>query len=145
MLLLFLFLLLLFRSRLALKRQRTLPVTRYIGFLYATLHAMHVVANDFSFLSCFPFSSLYPRFGMNLDMGLLSLITGGLSVFGLPWLVAATVRSLAHVKSLTNYEQLGGGKEAITGIVEQRQVRYMMLCLLSETEDPNDERCALFC
>lgn len=57
---------------------------------------------------------------MNLDMGLVAAITGGLSVFGLPWLVAATVRSLAHVKSLTNYEQLGGGEERITGIVEQR-------------------------
>lgn len=59
-------------------------------------------------------------FGMNLDMGLLALLTAGCSMFGLPWLVAATVRSLAHVKSLTNYEQLGGGKERIVGIEEQR-------------------------
>ena len=60
------------------------------------------------------------RFGMNLDMGLIAVLTAACSVFGLPWLVAATVRSLAHVKSLTNYEQLGGGEERITGIVEQR-------------------------
>lgn len=59
-------------------------------------------------------------FGMNLDMGLIAALTAACSVFGLPWLVAATVRSLAHVKSLTNYEQLGGGEERITGIVEQR-------------------------
>lgn len=60
------------------------------------------------------------RFGMNLDMGLIAVLTAACSMFGLPWLVAATVRSLAHVKSLTNYEQLGGGEERITGIVEQR-------------------------
>lgn len=59
---------------------------------------------------------------MNLDMGLIALLTAGCSIFGLPWLVAATVRSLAHVKSLTNYEQLGGGEERIIGIEEQRQV-----------------------
>lgn len=57
---------------------------------------------------------------MNLDMGLIAALTAACSVFGLPWLVAATVRSLAHVKSLTNYEQLGGGEERISGIVEQR-------------------------
>ena len=57
---------------------------------------------------------------MNLDMGLVALLTAGCSLFGLPWLVAATVRSLAHVKSLTNYEQLGGGEERVSGVVEQR-------------------------
>ncbi|CAN0225605.1 unnamed protein product [Hapterophycus canaliculatus] len=57
---------------------------------------------------------------MNLDMGVIAALTAGCSVFGLPWLVAATVRSLAHVKSLTKYEQLGWGKERIAGVAEQR-------------------------
>lgn len=57
---------------------------------------------------------------MNLDMGIVAALTAGCSVFGLPWLVAATVRSLAHVKSLTKYEQLGWGKERIAGVAEQR-------------------------
>lgn len=57
---------------------------------------------------------------MNLDMGIVAGLTAGCSVFGLPWLVAATVRSLAHVKSLTKYEQLGWGKERIAGVAEQR-------------------------
>lgn len=69
---------------------------------------------------------------MNLDMGLLAILTGGCSMFGLPWLVAATVRSLAHVKSLTNYEQLGGGKERITGIEEQRCVSCVDWMVISE-------------
>lgn len=60
------------------------------------------------------------RYGMNLDMGVIAALTAGCSVFGLPWLVAATVRSLAHVKSLTKYEQLGWGKERIAGVAEQR-------------------------
>ncbi|CAM9265250.1 unnamed protein product [Scytosiphon promiscuus] len=59
-------------------------------------------------------------YGMNLDMGVIAALTAGCSVFGLPWLVAATVRSLAHVKSLTKYEQLGWGKERIAGVAEQR-------------------------
>lgn len=65
---------------------------------------------------------------MNLDMGLIAALTAGCSVFGLPWLVAATVRSLAHVKSLTNYEQLGGGDERISGVVEQRYCNKRVLC-----------------
>eukprot|EP00903_Cladosiphon_okamuranus_P012263 g11501.t1 len=59
-------------------------------------------------------------YGMNLDMAIVAALTAGCSVFGLPWLVAATVRSLAHVKSLTKYDQLGWGKERIAGVAEQR-------------------------
>ncbi|CAM9300496.1 unnamed protein product [Ectocarpus fasciculatus] len=59
-------------------------------------------------------------YGMNLDMGIIAGLTAACSMFGLPWLVAATVRSLAHVKSLTKYEQLGWGRERVTGVAEQR-------------------------
>ncbi|CBJ30043.1 boron transporter 1 [Ectocarpus siliculosus] len=60
-------------------------------------------------------------YGMNLDMGIIAGLTAACSVFGLPWLVAATVRSLAHVKSLTKYDQLGWGRgERIAGVAEQR-------------------------
>ncbi len=41
-------------------------------------------------------------------------------MLGLPWLVAATVRSIAHVKSLANFGQNGGGKEVIVDLKEQR-------------------------
>lgn len=60
---------------------------------------------------------------MNLDMGIIAGLTAACSVFGLPWLVAATVRSLAHVKSLTKYDQLGWGRERIAGVAEQRYAR----------------------
>ncbi len=41
-------------------------------------------------------------------------------MLGLPWLVAATVRSMAHVRSLTIYGQKVGGEEEIIDIKEQR-------------------------
>ncbi|CAM9914464.1 unnamed protein product [Choristocarpus tenellus] len=57
---------------------------------------------------------------MHMDMGVIAILTALCSLTGLPWLVAATVRSLAHVKSLANYEQLGGGQERISSMTEQR-------------------------
>lgn len=38
--------------------------------------------------------------GYHLDLAVVGVITAGCSVFGLPWIVAATVHSLNHVKSL---------------------------------------------
>lgn len=38
--------------------------------------------------------------GYHLDMAVLSVLTACCSLFGLPWLVAATVRSINHLKSL---------------------------------------------
>jgi len=40
----------------------------------------------------------------HLDLGLVGLLMGVCSLFGLPWLVAATVRSLNHVRSLATLE-----------------------------------------
>jgi HCO3- transporter family len=59
-------------------------------------------------------------FGMHMDMAAIAVLTGVCSVLGLPWLVAATVRSLAHVKALARYEQLPGGGEAIAEVTENR-------------------------
>ncbi|MCH2131242.1 MAG: PTS sugar transporter subunit IIA [Pirellulaceae bacterium] len=56
------------------------------------------------------------------------LVVGGLiaacSMFGFPWLVAATVRSLAHVRALSDTEEVamssGASKERIIHITENR-------------------------
>jgi len=40
------------------------------------------------------------------DLLLIGLMVGGCSLFGLPWLVAATVRSLAHVRALATMEEV---------------------------------------
>jgi mannitol/fructose-specific phosphotransferase system IIA component (Ntr-type) len=40
------------------------------------------------------------------DLAIMGLLIGGSSLFGLPWLVAATVRSLNHVRSLATVEEV---------------------------------------
>ncbi|QDS97362.1 PTS sugar transporter subunit IIA [Adhaeretor mobilis] len=40
----------------------------------------------------------------HLDLAVVGLLVGICSLFGWPWLVAATVRSLAHVRSLATFE-----------------------------------------
>ena len=53
--------------------------------------------------------------GMHLDMLVISILTAVQSLLGIPWLVAATVRSLSHVGALAKYEG-----EKVVGTLEQR-------------------------
>ena len=55
--------------------------------------------------------------GMHLDMLVIALLTAAQSLVGLPWLVAATVRSLSHVGALSKYDSETGKVE---GTIEQR-------------------------
>ena len=57
--------------------------------------------------------------GYHLDLAVVGVLVGVCSIFGLPWMVAATVRSLNHVRSLNIIERKEG-REAITGTVETR-------------------------
>lgn len=59
--------------------------------------------------------------GYHLDMSLIAVMVGVCSLFGLPWMVAATVRSLNHVRSIAEAEidPITGG-ERITSVVETR-------------------------
>jgi mannitol/fructose-specific phosphotransferase system IIA component (Ntr-type) len=43
--------------------------------------------------------------GYHLDLTIVGLLTGFCSILGLPWLVAATVRSLNHVRALATVEE----------------------------------------
>lgn len=43
--------------------------------------------------------------GMHADMLIISLLTAFQSVLGIPWLVAATVRSISHVRALSQYDE----------------------------------------
>jgi hypothetical protein len=52
-----------------------------------------------------PNHNLHKGEAYHLDLGLVGLLIGGCSLFGLPWLVAATVRSLNHVHSLATIEE----------------------------------------
>jgi hypothetical protein len=54
--------------------------------------------------------------GMHADMLVISILTAFQSLIGIPWLVAATVRSLSHVGALSKYDSEG----KIEGSIEQR-------------------------
>jgi hypothetical protein len=54
--------------------------------------------------------------GMHADMLVISVLTAFASVIGLPWLVAATVRSISHVRALSTFSDDG----KLEGTTEQR-------------------------
>ena len=58
-----------------------------------------------------PDNKLKKGMGYHLDMAIVGLIVLVASMFALPWIVAATVHSLNHVKSLANFKvvDVGGG------------------------------------
>lgn len=58
--------------------------------------------------------------GYHLDLLLLGALVGMCSLFGLPWLVAATVRSLNHLRSLSSFEVDSLGHPQITSVRENR-------------------------
>lgn len=64
--------------------------------------------------------------GMHADMLVISLLTAGTSLIGLPWLVAATVRSISHVRSLSKYDEKG----EIKGTIEQRLTGFSIHALI---------------
>lgn len=60
----------------------------------------------------------------HLDLAVVGVLIGICSMFGLPWLVAATVRSLAHVRGLAETEEVvtpgGDTRERIIHVQENR-------------------------
>ncbi|MFT5357304.1 MAG: hypothetical protein ACI9KE_004538 [Polyangiales bacterium] len=66
-----------------------------------------------------PENKLKKGAGYHLDLLIVGVLVGVCSLFGLPWMVAATVRSLNHVRSLATTER-HGGKEVITSVRENR-------------------------
>jgi len=85
-----------------------------------------------------PTSGLRKPGGYHLDMMVLgSIIYPVVSIFGLPFPCAATVRSLTHLISLTTYEEKaipGGGTQKVAAkVIEQRWTHFAihLLILLS--------------
>lgn len=66
-----------------------------------------------------PRNKLRKGAGYHLDLAVVGLLVGFCGLFGLPWMVAATVRSLNHVRSLQQVE-VREGREIVTGTVETR-------------------------
>jgi len=64
--------------------------------------------------------------GMHADMLIISILTALTSVVGLPWLVAATVRSISHVRALSTFDKEGN----IKGTIEQRVTGFCIHSLI---------------
>jgi HCO3- transporter family len=64
--------------------------------------------------------------GMHADLLVVSILTVLQSLFGIPWLVAATVRSLSHVGALSKYDDKG----KIVGTIEQRLTGVVIHALI---------------
>lgn len=68
-----------------------------------------------------PQNKLRKGSGFHLDLFVVGLIVGVTSVFGLPWIVAATVHSLNHVRALADVRPGNeAGKEVILQVRENR-------------------------
>lgn len=66
----------------------------------------------------------------HLDLGIVGILIGACSLFGLPWLRAATVRSLNHVRSLaTSEEAVRGDGERHDRIIHVRENRISALAI----------------
>ncbi len=73
----------------------------------------------------------------HLDLAIVGLLTGICSVLGLPWLVAATVRSLNHVRSLATMEEVvkpdGYKHERVLQVRENRVTGLVTALLIGGT------------
>ena len=73
-----------------------------------------------------PSNKLKKGVGNDLDMLATSVMTAFCSLFGFPWMIAATVRSLAHVRANTLYDDDG----KVSGVIEQRVTAFGVHALI---------------
>ncbi|MBL4886178.1 MAG: PTS sugar transporter subunit IIA, partial [Planctomycetaceae bacterium] len=70
----------------------------------------------------------------HLDLTVIAVLVGFCSLFGLPWLVAATVRSLAHVRGLATVDDVllpsGDTKERVIHVEENRLTAFAIHALI---------------
>lgn len=76
-----------------------------------------------------PSNRLTKGSGFHLDLFVVGAITIGSSLFGLPWIVAATVHSLNHVKSLATMRTVSSGGEPREVIASVRETRVSALAI----------------
>lgn len=69
--------------------------------------------------------------GYHLDLLIVGLLVGLCSLLGLPWMVAATVRSLNHVRSLGNVEADEQGREHYVSVTETRMTGLLVHLLIA--------------
>ena len=64
--------------------------------------------------------------GFHVDQFIMGLLTFVCALFGLPWMCAATVRTMAHVSALSSYSKTHapGEKPHLIGVKEQRITNF---------------------
>ena len=65
--------------------------------------------------------------GYHLDLMIVGALTVGFSLFGLPWIVAATVHSVNHLKGLSGIREMAG---AVKRYVVENRVSALLIHLL---------------
>lgn len=70
----------------------------------------------------------------NIDMVALGIITGVLSIFGMPWMCGATVQSMNHVRALTSQKfDEESGDMVIDKVCETRSTGFAIHAMLGAT------------
>merc|ERR1712157_248731 len=70
----------------------------------------------------------------NLDMVALGLITGVLSIFGLPWMCGATVQSMNHVRALSTVKiNEESGDVEVDEVIETRSTGFLIHAMIAGT------------
>ena len=78
-------------------------------------------------------NNLKKGFGYHLDLAIIALLLIPCGLFGLPWYVAATVRSIAHIQSLKQYDTknaVPGQSASFMGVLEQRATGLLIFVLI---------------
>lgn len=79
-----------------------------------------------------PDNKLRKGSGYHLDLAIVGLIVLVGSLFALPWIVAATVHSLNHVKSLAQMKiiDVGGVKKEVIGWVRENRISGLLIHIM---------------
>lgn len=75
-------------------------------------------------------NKLKKGYGYHLDLAVIALYTAACSMFGLPWMTAATVPSLNHAHSLALYDKTGEMVGLLENRVSNMIVHMIMGCSL---------------
>ena len=72
--------------------------------------------------------------GYHFDLLLVGIFAGICGIFGLPWLCAASVRSIQHLQALSRYSRKNapGEKARLEGVYEQRVTNIAVHTLIRE-------------
>ena len=66
--------------------------------------------------------------GFHVDQFIMGVLTFVCALFGLPWMCAATVRTMAHLSALSSYSKTHapGEKPHLIGVKEQRLTNFIV-------------------